>query len=101
MPRHLAKKFFQFVHDSNLLMFVLLVAVTWTLLAMCASCVNKLWSVVKYPFVVIFGDSDANLENYWERRIAILAQSSALERKVQLVSKGITFAKQSLKVSSL
>ena len=79
-------------------MFGLLVAVTWTLLAMCASCVNKLWSVVKYPFVVIFGDSDANLENYWERRIAILTQElGALERKVQLVSKEITFAKQSLK----
>ena len=79
-------------------MFVLLVAVTWTLLAMCASCVNKLWSVVKYPFVVIFGDSDANLENYWECRIAILTQElGALERKLQLVSKEITFAKQSLK----
>ena len=96
--RHLAKKFFSLFTIQNLLMFVLLVAVTWTLLAMCASCVNKLWSVVKYPFVVIFGDSDANLENYWERRIAILTQElGALERKVQLVSKEITFAKQSLK----
>ena len=96
--RHLAKKFFCLFRIENLLMFVLLVAVTWTLLAMCASCVNKLWSVVKYPFVVIFGDSDANLENYWERRIAILTQElGALERKVQLVSKEITFAKQSLK----
>ena len=92
------KKFFSLFTIQNLLMFVLLVAVTWTLLAMCASCVNKLWSAVKYPFVVIFGDSDANLENYWERRIAILAQElGALERKVQLVSKEITFAKQSLK----
>ena len=96
--RHLAKKFFSLFTIQNLLMFVLLVAVTWTLLAMCASCVNKLWSVVKYPFIVIFGDSDANLENYWERRIAILTQElGALERKVQLVSKEITFAKQSLK----
>jgi len=86
---------------QNLLMFVLFVVVAWTLLAMCASCAQKLWYVAKYPFVVVLGDSDANLEKYWKRRITILTQElGALERKVQLVSKEITFAKQSLKEAS-
>ena len=99
--KELAMKFFGLFTFQNLLMFVLFVVVAWTLLAMCASCAQKLWYVAKYPFVVVFGDSDANLEKYWKRRITILTQElGALERKVQLVSKEITFAKQSLKEAS-
>jgi len=99
--KELAKQFFGLFTIQNLLMFVLFMVVAWTLLAMCASCAQKLWYVVKYPFVVVFGDSDANVEKYWERRITILTQElGALERKVQLVSKEITLAKQSLKKAS-
>ena len=34
-----------------------------------------------YPFVVVFGDSDANLEKYWKRRITILTQELSARTK--------------------